>query len=53
MTRIIIPMPTPLLAHLDRRIPAGQSRAEWIREAVRRRLKQDEAQPEPATQADA
>lgn len=45
MDRIIIPMPAELLRLLDGLKPEAQSRAEWIREAIRRRIVQDGPKP--------
>jgi metal-responsive CopG/Arc/MetJ family transcriptional regulator len=36
--RIIPPIPVELLQELDSYRPDGQSRAEWIREAIRQRI---------------
>lgn len=41
MERIILHMPVALLQLMEAFIPVGQSRAEWIREAVRERISRE------------
>lgn len=36
--RLILTIPDTLLEQMEAVLPAGQSRAEWIREAIRMRL---------------
>lgn len=38
MMRLPLPVPRALLRMLAGYVPAGQSRAEWIREAIRQRI---------------
>lgn len=38
MMRLPLPVPRELLRLLAGYVPAGQSRAEWIREAIRQRM---------------
>lgn len=47
MTRLLITLPAELIRLIGGCVPAGQSRAEWIREAIRQRILRD-GQPEIA-----
>lgn len=41
MIRLPVPMPPALIKLIDACVPAGQSRAEWIRECIRQRISRD------------
>lgn len=41
MIRLLIPFPPALLKLMGACIPAGQSRAEWIRECIRQRISRE------------
>jgi metal-responsive CopG/Arc/MetJ family transcriptional regulator len=41
VTRIILTMPPELIKLLKACVPPGQSRSEWIREAIRQRILRD------------
>jgi len=43
MIRLPVPMPPALIKLIDACVPPGQSRAEWIREALRQRISRDGA----------
>lgn len=45
--RIILPIPPELLTVIDTAKPPIQSRAEWIREAIRRRILQEDPERRP------
>ena len=41
MTRILLSLPSGLLHLVMQALPAGQTRAEWIRQAIRERLQRE------------
>lgn len=41
LVRLPVPMPPELIRLIDGCVPAGQSRAEWIRESIRQRIVRD------------
>ena len=41
-TDVTVPMPAALVDQVDEQLSYGDSRAEWIREAIRQRLEREE-----------